>query len=101
MKSASVHVRMSQCLGTITIVGKQVGAAVESTGDASTRAKRLDAVGDGSGSAEVLKRLQVDSKAGNVRGSHGSSGNGVGGRVAADPGRQDAHTGSEDIDTST
>lgn len=92
---------MCKHLGTVAVVSNQVGAAVESAGDAAACAKRLDAVGDSSRGVEVLENLEVDGKASKVRRSHGGSRDAVGGRVAADPGRQNIDTGAEDVNTST
>jgi hypothetical protein len=88
-------------LSTVAVVGNQVGAASKVTSDAARGTEGLDAVGDSSGGVEVLDDLEVDSQTSNVRAGHGSTADGVGGRVRGIPRRGDVNTRSHDIDTST
>lgn len=82
---------------SIAIVSKLVGAA-PSVGDNTIGGQLLDARGHGSRAREALETHQVNGQANNVRGGHGSTRDGVGGSVGANPGGKDILTGSEDVD---
>ena len=88
-------------LGAISVVGNQVRAARQGTSDLSRSSKSLDTVGNGSGSGKTLEDLKVKGKTGNMRRSHRSSADGVGGAVRTNPSGKDTLARSEDIDTST
>lgn len=84
--------------GGVAVEGKAVGGARGKAGDEASLGKSNDAVGKGSGGLLALESKKVGSETGNVRGSHGSTRDGVGAGGAADPGGEDADTGSEDVD---
>lgn len=72
-------------LSAVSVENDDVGAAVKAASDAATGGQSLDAVGDSSGGRKALERLEIKSKADNVRSSHGGTADSVGGRVRADP----------------
>jgi hypothetical protein len=86
-------------LSTVAVVGNKVGAAIESTGDTAGSAESLDSVGDGSRGTEALENLEVKSETRNVGGGHGSTVDGAGGSIGADPSGLDCNTRSVDINT--
>lgn len=87
-------------LSAVAVVRNKVGAAVQSTRNAASGAKGLDAVGDSSRGAEALKNLKVQSEANNMGGSHGGTAEAGGSAVTTDVRGEDGNTRSQDIDTS-
>jgi len=92
--------RILSDLGAVSVVGNQVRAAREGASDLSRSSKSLNTVCDGSGGGKTLEDLEVKGKTSNMRRSHRSSTDGVGGAVGANPRGQNTLTGSKDIDTS-
>lgn len=85
-------------LAAAAVVGEAVGRARTRRGDKAGLGKGNNAALDGSGGGQVLESNEVGSESSNVGRGHGSTRDGVGGAVAANPGGLDVGARGEDID---
>lgn len=88
-------------LCTVAVVSKLVNTAGARASDNVLGGERLDTLTESSRGTGTLERDEVSSETSDVRASHGSSGDGVGSAVTADPGRLDQDTRSEDVEGGT
>jgi hypothetical protein len=93
-----IHARLKRLHLTrgVAVEDKVVGSARRKTGDLALVGKSNDARDKGSRGPLALESKEVCGETSDVGGSHGGSGDGVGG--AADPSRQNVDTRSETID---
>lgn len=89
--------RLAANLSAVTVVNNSVDASTW-VGDDALGSEADNASCDGGWGAETLKSNEVGSEASNVGGCHAGSGDGVGGRRRADPGRQDVDTRGENVE---
>ena len=90
----------SNFLTTAVVVNNTVGAAALEISTLTSSRQGNNSASDGRRAGKTrLETLEVKSKTNDVRASHGSTGDGVGGSGRADPSRKDVETRSEDIDS--
>lgn len=96
-----VRQKKGKNLCTVAVVSKLVDTARARASDNVLGGERLDTLTESSRGTGTLERDEVSSETSDVRASHGSSGDGVGSAVTADPGRLDQDTRSEDVEGGT